>query len=173
MANRLVYKDKMSTAGVMRFVKAIIFPFATLAASMYSINLFGAYGLKLIAPLTALMWLVGTVVAIILPSQRKSSLDGMMTAIICYQTLIIGLRFGVYWTSGVSTEMLTASFGEVFTLSGSNAVLGFLQTSLNISSVMVPLGYIGMQVKKVVQFKKNISKTKFFNQIRSIRDNDK
>ena len=51
MANKLVYKDKIGTAGVMRFVKAIIFPFAALAVSMYSINLFGAYGLKLIAPL--------------------------------------------------------------------------------------------------------------------------
>lgn len=171
--NNLVYKDKLGASGFMRFVKAVAFPFIALAVSMYSINLFGAYGTKLIAPMTAVMWVIGTVVAILMPAQQKGTLDGMLTTIICYQATIIGLRYGIYWTSGVSTEMLTASFGEAFTLSGSNAVPGFLQTSLNITSVMLPLGYIAMQVKKVVQFRKSVGKDKFFNQLRSIRDNDK
>ena len=53
----------------------------------------------------------------------------------------------------------------------SNASLsGFLEYMLWIVAVMVPIGFVVMEGKKIVLFRRKISKQKFFDQLRGIRE---
>ena len=85
----------------------------------------------------------------------------------------MGLRYALQLISGVSTEMLIASYGQLVSLTGGSAVQGYIQNILWISAIMVPLGFIAMQAKKLVQFKRLSAKNKALDRIRSIRENTK
>ena len=56
----------------------------------------------------------------------------------------------------------------------SNASLsGFLEYMLWIAAVMVPIGFVIMEAKKIVLFRRKVSKQRFFDQLRGIRDTDR
>ena len=85
----------------------------------------------------------------------------------------MGLRYALQLISGVSTEMLIASYGQIISLTGGSAVQGYIQNILWISAIMVPIGFIGMQAKKLVQFRRLMAKNKALDRIRSIRETNR
>ena len=79
---------------------------------------------------------------------------------------------GIMWAfgAGVSSEMLMASYNQAIPLTSGSTISGYLQSLLWIASVMTPLGFIGMQAKKIYSFHRKASKQKFFEQTRGLRD---
>ena len=66
--------------------------------------------------------------------------------------------------------MLMASYNQAIPLTSGSTISGYLQTLLWIASVMTPLGFVGMQGKKIYSFRRKASKQKFFEQTRGLRD---
>ena len=81
-----------------------------------------------------------------------------------------GIRELIALVSGVSSEMLMASYNQAIPLTSGSTISGYLQSLLWIASVMTPLGFMGMQAKKIYSFRRKASKQKFFEQTRGLRD---
>ena len=93
--------------------KAVCFPLAAFAADIWAISSFRAFGTELIAPLSAAIWMSGLITGLILPSHRKTTLNETVIALVGYSVLLMGLRYALQLISGVSTEMLIASYGQI------------------------------------------------------------
>lgn len=165
----IIYRPKLSGAEFFRFAKSIGLPILIFLAAIFCIDEFGAFGNKLVAPLAGAMWCMGAVVAVILPSQRTSILNETMGFLASYLGGLYLLRLLIGITSGVSSQMLMASFETVMPQTAGNGFLGALQTMLWAVAIMTPLGYIIMEIKRLVSFKRQASQQKTFDQIRSIR----
>lgn len=72
--------------------------------------------------------------------------------------------------SGVSAEMIAASFNQSIPTSTGNAMPGYLQNLLWFSAIGIPIGQVGMQGKRLLQFHHNKSLQKTFGQKRGMRD---
>jgi hypothetical protein len=66
-----------------------------------------------------------------------------------------------------------ATYNQPMPMSTGNTISGFIQTMLLITSVMVPVGFLGMEGKKILMFRKRMSKEKVLDQLRNIRDTGK
>ena len=166
----ITYKKGVSGADIYRYIKAVGLPVGVFLLALFVITRFAAFGGNLIAPLTGIMWAFGTVCALLLSSHRTSILTETHVTVGCYLIALTGLRAVISLVSGVSSEMLMASYNQAIPLTSGSTISGYLQTLLWIAAVMTPLGFIGMQAKKVYSFKKKVSKQKFFEQTRGLRD---
>lgn len=166
---QITYKQKMSWAELFRYLKAVGLPVVIFLFTIFCIDQFGAFGSKLIAPLVGGMWAVGAVTALVLPSQRSSVLNETMAFLASYMGGLYLLRLLISITSGVSSQMLMASFETVIPQTAGNAFLGVLQSMLWAVAILTPLGFVVMEIKRIVTFKKQASQQKTFDQLRSIR----
>ena len=171
MEEKLVYKNKSSKQDRSRVVTAVVAPALVFLVVIGIINAFGVFGQRLIAPLASLMWLVGVVVAIMMPSHRPTVLKETLVTLTTYVVTLYLLRRLLIMVSGVSSEMLAASFDQSIVLATSNVIPNFIQTALWMTSVGIPLGFFGMQLKRLLEFRKRNNKAKVFDQLRSIRNN--
>ena len=73
--NEIVYRQNMTRNEAVHILKAIAFPIAVFCLGLFTINMFGEFGKKLICPLSGAMWDVGVLVALLMPSQRKDALN--------------------------------------------------------------------------------------------------
>ena len=167
--DRIVYKTKTTGEEVMRFVKAIGLPIGCLILGMFTVNIFGAFGEKLITPLFASCWVVSVLVALFMPNHRADSLEKCEKLLIAYCVGLLALRFLNAKVSGVSTEMLMATYNEVLPTATGNAMAGFVQSMLWIFTVSLPLGFITYQGKRFIDFRRNKGVQTAFERIRSIR----
>lgn len=170
MSNPVLYKQKASGADISRYMKAIALPAGILLLSLFAISKFAAFGTKIIAPLTGFMWIVGAGAAFWLPSQRQTILKETHVTIAIYLVSLTILKELIALISGVSSEMLMAAFGQAIPVTGGSTMSGWLQTVMWITSVMTPFGFVTMQGKKVISFKRSGSKVKTLARLRSIRD---
>ncbi|MBO6230654.1 MAG: hypothetical protein IK990_15125 [Ruminiclostridium sp.] len=170
---RITYKECMTRQDISKYAKAIGFPLVAFAVNIWTITNFRAFGTELIAPLSAAIWVAGLVTGLILPSHRRTTLNETVIALVGYSVVLMGLRYALQLISGVSTEMLIASYGQIISLTGGSAVQGYIQNILWISAIMVPIGFIGMQAKKLVQFRRLMAKNKALDRIRSIRETNR
>lgn len=127
-------------------------------------------GKKLICPLSGAMWDVGVLVALLMPSQRKDALNHMLIVCATYYGTLITVHAVLSVVSGVSSEMIAASFEQAIPTSTGNAIPGYLQTMMWFTGVLVPLGEIGYQLKRLFQFKKQQTLAKTFAQKRGLRN---
>ena len=166
----LTYKQSLSGADVYRYIKAVGLPISVFLLAMFVIARFAQFGANLVAPLCGIMWVIGAACALVLPSHRSTILTETHVTIACYLLALAGIRELIALVFGVSAEMLMASYGQAIPLTSGSTISGYLQTLLWISAIMTPLGFVGMQGKRVYSFKRKASKQKFFDQTRSIRD---
>ncbi len=164
------YVKRASRKDRSKLAWAAVFPTAVFFLSIIGISTFKNFGKILMAPLIGAMWIVGAVCALYMPSQRKSIITETLTFIASYNATLLGLRELIAITSGVSSQMLMATFGQPMATASANTIPGYLQTMLYISAVMIPFGYIGMQGKRILQFRRNANKQKVMAQLRNIRD---
>lgn len=165
----ITYKQPTSNADIARYAKAVGLPLSVFLLSLFAIQSLAGFGTKLIAPMTAAMWAVGAITALILPSHRGSVLTETHVAIAGYLATLIALKEIVAMMSGVSSEMLMAAFGMSIPATSGSAISGWLQTLMWITAAMTPIGFVGMQVKRIFSFKRNQSTQKTFDRIRGIR----
>lgn len=169
----LTYKQNMSKTEVFHVIKAIGIPLMVFGLGLFTISNFAAFGAKLICPLSGTMWLVGFIVALFMPSQRRETLNQTMVICSIYFLALLGLKILLAVVSGVSSEMIAASYDQAIPTSTGNAIPGYLQSMLWFVAVLLPVGNISMQVKRLFQFKHNQSLHKTFGQKRGIRSNGK
>lgn len=167
--NKPTYRQSMTSQEAWSYIRSIGFPILVLLLCMFSISVFSQFGVKLIAPFTAVMWAMGVIEAFIMSSQRKEILNQTLVFIGCYQVSLLGFREAIKLVSNATTEQIMASYDQVITLSQSSAIPGYLQNALWMTAVGVPLGYITMQGKRIFQFRKKMSKDKALRQYRSYR----
>lgn len=164
------YVKKASGKDRSKLAWAVVFPSAVFFLSIASISIFRNFGKILMAPLIGAMWIVGAACAIYMPSFRKSIITETLTFIATYCATLLGLRELIGITSGVSSQMLMATFGQPMATASANTIPGYLQTMLYISAVMIPFGYIGMEGKRILQFRRNANKQKVMEQLRGIHN---
>lgn len=166
----LTYKQNMSKTEVYRVIKAVGAPLAVFGLGMFTISNFANFGTKLICPASAIMWFTGFIVALLMPAMRKEVLN--QTLIICtvYFAVLLGLKMALGIVSGVSAEMIAASYDQAIPTATGNAMPGYLQNFMWFSAIGIPIGQIGMQGKRLLQFKRSQSLNKTFGQKRSLRN---
>lgn len=169
----LTYKQNMSTQEVYKVIKSIGLPLALFCLGVFTISSFANFGTRLICPLSGVMWIIGVIVAFFMPSMREETLNQTMIVTATYFLTLLGLKFLLGFVSGVSSEMIAASYDQPIPTATGNAIPGWLQTIMWFDAVLLPMGDIGMQVKRLFQFKKGQTLQKTFNQKRSIRNNGK
>lgn len=167
----LSYKRNMSRQEAIHTLKAIGLPLLLFGLGLFTISSFANFGTKLICPLSGVMWLIGVIVAVLMPSQRKDILNSTMVTLAIYYLALLGLKILLAIVSGVSSEMIAASYNQAIPTSTGNAIPGYLQTMMWFTAVLLPLGEIAMQVKRLFQFKKNQKLQKTFSQVRGYRNN--
>ncbi len=169
-SNTLTYKSDMSRQEAFRLFKAIGLPIGIFALSMFTVQNFAAFGTKLICPLIAAMWLVGFIVALLMPAQRNEVLTQTMGMIAIYCGALIGLKILLAVVSGASSEMIAASYDQAIPMSTGNAIPGYLQTMMWFVAVLMPIGDIGMQAKRLKDFKHKNSLNREFGRMRGMRN---
>ncbi len=169
-SDTLVYRSEMSKQEAFRVFKAVGIPIGILALSLFTIQNFAAFGTKLITPMIGLMWIVGFIVAFLMPSMRRQTLMQTLGMIGIYCVTLIGLKIVLGVVSGASSEMIAASYDQAIPMSTGNAIPGYLQTMMWFVAVLMPLGETGMQLKRLRDFKHNQSLNKTFGRVRGIRN---
>lgn len=169
----LTYKQNMSKAEIYRVMKAVGFPLAVFMLGIYTISNYANFGSLIICPLSGLMWVSGFVVALIMPSQRAEVMNQTLITCASYYGALIGFKVILGLISGASSEMIAASYDQAIPTSTGNAIPGYIQQMIWFSAILVPIGFIGMQFKRLLQFKKNQSLQKAFGQKRGIRNSGK
>ena len=108
-----------------------------------------------------------------MPAQRQEILRQTLVFVAGYYVSLLAIKILLGVVSGVSSEMIAASYDQAIPTSTGNAMLGYVQTFLWFISVLTPIGFIGMQVKRLRDFKRNQTLYKTFGQKRSIRNSGK
>lgn len=168
----ITYKRKMTGQEFWRYVKAIGFSSGLFIIAMVVLSQFARFGSVVLAPLVAAMWVFGVVCAILIPSQKQSILNETHITIAIYLVTLIAVKTLIKLISGVSSEMMMSSFNQAIPLTGGSTITGYLQTLMWITTVMTPLGFIGMQAKKVFTFRKKANKNKELERLRGFRQNN-
>lgn len=106
-----------------------------------------------------------------MPSQRQEVLNQTMIVCSIYFLALLGLKILLAVVSGVSSEMIAASYDQAIPTSTGNAIPGYLQTMMWFVAVLLPIGDISMQVKRLFQFKRNQTLQKTFGRTRGLRNN--
>lgn len=163
------YVKKASGRERSRLIWSVLFPVGAFFFSLISISIFKNFGRLLMAPLIGAMWITGAFCSFFMPSMRKSIISETLTFVCTYCATLLSLRQLIAITSGISSEMLMATFGQPMATASANTIPGYLQTMLYISAVGVPLGYLGMEGKRLLQFRRNSNKQRTMEQLRGIR----
>lgn len=170
---KLVYQSVTSAQDRWKILKAALFPAVGFIICLFVIAKFGSYGRKMLAPMMAAMWTTGSICAFILPSHRSSVIKETVFTNIGYAGAMFGLRILAGLASGISSSMLVDSLNLSMSATQGNTILGYIQNILSLSSVLVPIGFIAMEFKRVFTLKRNANKKKFFDQTRNHRDTNK
>lgn len=166
----ITYKHGISNKEMSGYLWAVGFPTLVFALAMVVIMQFGRFGANLIAPMTGAMWVCGAACGLILPSHRKNILTQTHWTIIGYLVGLLGLREVIRLVSGTTTQMLMATYQQAMPAASNTSLSGFLEYMLWILTVMVPIGFLVMQGKTIMLFRRKVSHQKFFDQVRGIRD---
>lgn len=170
--NNLTYKQGISSKEFTGYFLAIGFPAGVLILCLVIVSYFGQFGENLLAPMTAVMWGCGALCAFVLPSHRQNILTETHWTISGYLVGMVGLQQIVQLVSGTTSEMLAATYDQAMPAASSASLSGFLEYMVWIVAVMVPIGFVVMEGKKIILFRRKVSKQKFFDQLRGIREND-
>lgn len=168
----ITYKRKMTGYEFLRYIKAIGFPAGLFIFTMIVLSKFAVFGSSILAPLIGVMWAVGVICSLLIPSQKQSILNETHITIAIYLLTLIAVRAIIRMLSGVSSEMMMSAFNQAIPLTGGSTITGYMQTLMWITTVMTPLGFIGMQGKKVFTFRKKANKDKELTRLRGYRQNN-
>lgn len=169
----MVYKRAQANVDFMRYAKAIGFPITIFLLTMFTIDRFNLFGINIIAPLTGVMWGCGVIVGILQPSHRRSVLRETLITMGVYLVSMIVLKELVSTISGVSSEMLMATYNQAIPVTSGEAFSGYLQTMLWITAIMTPVGFVFMQLKKLFTLHRNQEAKKFKEHLFGTRENGK
>lgn len=163
------YVKKASGKETAKILYAGIFPMIVFFLCLITIATLKTAGKIAVAPLIGVMWIVGAACAIWMPSMRKSIINETLIFLASYCGSLIGLKMLISLSSGISAEMLMSTFGQAGTVATSNTIPGWLQNVFMIDMFMMPFGFLGMEGKRILSFRRNMNKKKVIEQLRGIR----
>ena len=131
----LTYRQNVSRQEAYRIIKAVGCPLAIFALALFTISSFANFGTKLICPASGAMWIMGVIVATAMPSMRNATLVHSMTTITIYFLALLGLKMVLGVVSGVSAEMIAASYNQVIPTATGNTIPGYIQNLLWFTAV--------------------------------------
>lgn len=169
----LTYQPGMSRQTTFGLIKGVAVPIAILALCMFTVSRFGNYGVRAVFPMVSAVWFVGFLVAWYLPVERRETIEQTEGICIIYCCTLLALKVALAISSGASAEMIAASYNQPIPLSTGNALPGVLQNILTVSAFMIPGAYLGMLVKKVVQYKKTENLQKEFARTKGVSNSGK
>ena len=167
--NEIVYSKGASGEETLQVMKAVGVPLGVFILVLLMVSSLDEFGQNIL-PMATLMWVSGVCVGAFLPSMRLEVLSDTMKAVSGYCVGMMGLKILVGITSGISPEMIGASFHQAISTTAGTNVSVFITNAMMISSVMAPLGFIGMQISRIVKFRKTRSMQKAFGQARNIHN---
>ena len=165
----ITYKQNMSAYELKGYIKAVAMPVFVFMLSSFTVKEFDDFGEKLLSPMIAIMWIVSAICSLWVASQRTDIIRQTIVTIGCYCGSLLTLRMLLSIVSGVSTQMLIASFDTPIGNASSNTMTGYLQFAMWLGAVMTPIGFVGIQIKKIFAFKRLSTPDRFINRLRSIR----
>lgn len=169
----LVYKTTISAKHYKStFFNLVVYLFI-FTLWVYDIKAYYNFGRYIIGPAIAIIWVITAFIALILPAQRLEVIHSCKVFCAGYVATIFGYKFLITAVSGISAENLSAAFNQALPTASGTSILGWLQTLLWIAGVMSPVGFIGMQCKRIGQFFGTKSKNAAIREIRDFRDNEK
>ena len=166
----LTYRHGNGAKDILRYMKAIALPVGIFLLCLFCISSFAGFGTIIVAPLTGVMWGFGVLCAILLPSHRNTILNETCVTIGCYVAALVVIEQLISLISGVSAETLMAAFNQVVSVTGGSTFAGYLNTFMWITTIMTPIGFVGLQVKRLFTFKRKANKAKALEQARGIRE---
>ena len=166
----ITFKQGVSRKELSGYFWAVSFPVIIFALALFVVMRFGRFGSNLIAPMVGFMWMLGAACAFVLPSHRKGIIAETHWIIVGYLIGLTGLREVIRLVSGTTTQMLMATYEQAMPAASGASLSGFLEYMLWILTVMVPVGFLVMEGKKVILFRRKISHQKIFEQLRGIRE---
>jgi len=170
-SKRLTYQRSQGSADLTRYAKAIGFPAGIFLLTLFTVHRFNLFGVNIIAPMTGIMWICGILVSWFLPSHRKTCLRETHVTIGVYLISLTVFKELVSAISGVSAEMLMATYNQAIPVTSGQAFSGYLQTMLWITAIMTPVGFIFMQVKKVFTMRRKQEVRDFHDRLLGTRKN--
>lgn len=171
--NEIVYHSKVTSKDILPKVFTIIVYVFSFALWMYLNKAYYNFGSNIITPFTAAMYIVGAFFAILLPSQRKETVNQTKWFVLGYLGFLFLYKFVIAAVGGVSSDSLAAAFNQSLPSTTGTAISGWLQNLLWIIAITYPISFFTMQAKKIPQFIKTRNKGQAIRQIRDIRDNTK
>ena len=160
---RLTYKTYSAKKEFSKIATALAWPIVTLAVVLFTISNFAAFGTRLICPFASVMWFAGFIVAIFLPQQREELIGRTFKMLIAYCGVLLLLKIAIGIASGVSSEMLAASFDQSITLSGGNILPMWVYV------YVLPVAHFTLLIKTFLEFRRNGSLQRTFGRVRGIR----
>lgn len=139
---------------------------------MYLSSVYYNFGKYIISSAIAATIVISSFVAIILASQRIEVIKDMKKMLALYVSVLFAYRYIAMLLSGVSSEDLSAALNTALPGTSGTAMLGWLQTILWIAAIATPVGFCGMQLKKIGQFFGTKRKSQAIREIRDVRDKD-
>lgn len=165
----LVYEAGMSAQEFTRVLYAVAFPVAVLALGLFTISSFENFGTKLICPLSCAMWVMGIVVSFLIPGERNKNMRHTLMMLTGYYGALLGLKVILGVVSGVSPEMIAASYNQAIPTAVGNTIVGYMQQALLWTSCFTPLGFIAAQAKMLNDFRHTSAKDVAFNRAVGMR----
>lgn len=135
---------------------------------MFTISQFKNYGRLLLTPIMGAMWAAGAVCVLILPSDKESIIhetEGFILAL-CLGDLLLQKAISI--VSGVSADMLTETFSQPLPSTTGNILPGYLQYALWMFTIMIPISYLGLQGKRLINLRRASNKDRELRRIRGI-----
>lgn len=169
----ITYKQNVSKQQLFVIITAVGIPLALFIFAVFVIYSYANFGRYLICPMLGIMWITGVIVGFLLPSMRQEVLNQTLGAGFIYLGAIIGLKFILGIVSGVSSDMIAASFDQAIPTATGNAIPGYLQSMLWFYAVLFPIGEIGMQFKRLVKFRRTSNIEKAMGRVRGTRSTGK
>ena len=119
---------------------------------MFTISQFKNYGRLLLTPIMGAMWAAGAVCVLILA--------------LCLGDLLLQKAISI--VSGVSADMLTETFSQPLPSTTGNILPGYLQYALWMFTIMIPISYLGLQGKRLINLRRASNKDRELRRIRGI-----
>ena len=106
------YTSKFGIRQMLPKVWSLLIYIGTFVLWLYLNSVYYNFGTKIITPLTGAMWILGAVLAILLPSQRQEIIKHTKWFVLGYLAILFVYRYVIMIVSGVSADNLSASFGQ-------------------------------------------------------------
>ena len=89
-------------------IGSLLIYIGTFVLWLYLNSVYYNFGTKIITPLTGAMWILGAVLAMLLPSQRQDIIKHTKWFVLGYLAILFVYRYVIMIVSGVSADNLSA-----------------------------------------------------------------